>query len=97
MMLGEKYAFEAKCLVADPQIEVPGEQCRHIGRIKSHAWATQLEQELQHPGLIIGNSSQDSLQQATTRISDNDHVPLPMVGLPLKARVASSIIADDSL
>src|SRR5215813_8495279 len=50
MMLAEKYAFEAKCLVPDPQIEVTGEECRHIARVRFHAWAAQLGQELKYPG-----------------------------------------------
>src|SRR5215813_7281839 len=50
MMLAEKYAFEAKCLVPDPQIEVTGEECRHIARIRFHTWAAQLGQELKYPG-----------------------------------------------
>ena len=45
MMLAEKDAFEAKCLVKDPQIEIAREQCCHIVRIRLYAWAAQLRQE----------------------------------------------------
>ena len=39
MVLAEKYLFEAKRLVADPQIEIASEKCRRIARVRFHAWA----------------------------------------------------------
>ncbi len=45
MMLAEKYAFEAKRLVADPEVEVATKEPRYIPRVRFRAWATQLRQE----------------------------------------------------
>jgi hypothetical protein len=50
MVLAEKYAFEAKRLVTGPQIEIAREECRHIARVRFHAWAAQLGQEFKQPG-----------------------------------------------
>jgi len=41
MVLAEEYAFEAKRLITDPQIEVAREECRYILRIWFQAWAAQ--------------------------------------------------------
>jgi hypothetical protein len=45
MVLAEEYAFEAKRLIEDPQIEVAREERRHIVWIRFHAWAAQFRQE----------------------------------------------------
>jgi hypothetical protein len=45
MVLAEEYAFEAKRLITNPQIEVAREECRHIVRIRFQTWATQFGQE----------------------------------------------------
>ena len=54
MVLAEKYAFEAKRLVKDPQIEIAREQCRHIARIRLDARAAELRQEFKYPGFDHG-------------------------------------------
>src|SRR5262249_36969832 len=49
MMLAEKYAFEAKRLVMNPQIEIAPEQRRHVLWIRLYAWAAQFRQEFEQP------------------------------------------------
>jgi hypothetical protein len=49
MVLAKEYAFEAKRLVTNPQVEVAHEECCYIASIGLHAWAAQFGQELKYP------------------------------------------------